>query len=191
MTRAVALLVVIAAAPGVEAPKPLSRAPGALPEQPRGKCVLDEAHSVDPASFATLERLCEELDHSGAGQLEVAVVADLRGMSADEFATALFDKWRIGHQSADDGLLVVRHAGAPGARHLVVRTGFGLQEALPDNDVGALMDATFLPHIDEGDGPALVALVKALAPLVEKAGKTARVRSGDASRAARAGRQKR
>src|SRR3954465_4755967 len=110
----------------------------ALPAQPSGKCVLDQARVLSTAEFQLLEGTCEELDRSGAGQLEIAIVDDVGDLVPDDYATALFEKWAIGHKGRDDGLLVLLKVGAPGQRDLRVRVGYGLEGALPDGKIGAL-----------------------------------------------------
>ena len=134
-----------------------------LPEQPAGRCLYDPTGAVDAASAAHLEEACESLDRSGAGQLEIAVVADLGGLDRDEYANELFAKWKIGHKGRDDGLLVLVKTGAPGARQLKIEVGYGLEGALPDGKVVAMARDLALPNLNlnrYGDG--LVPLVDAL-----------------------------
>src|SRR5438477_13017893 len=83
-------------------------APVALPELPRGRCVLDETGALRPSTLETLQRLCVGLDRTGKGQLLVAVVANLHGRyDIGDLALDLFREIRLGHRDRDDGVIVV------------------------------------------------------------------------------------
>src|SRR5216684_1441412 len=100
-----------------------------LPELQRGRCVLDETHSIRPETLETLQRICVGVDRSGKGQLVVAVVADLHGRyDLADLALDLFRDIRLGHRDRDDGVIVVFQPGRPGRNCVRVTIGYGLEE---------------------------------------------------------------
>lgn len=153
-----------------------ARAADPLPSLPPARCVLDAARALDPAAYDRLESACEALDKSGAGQLAVAVVSTFGELDRDQYANELFARWRLGHAGRDDGLLVVLKAGPPGQRAIRVEVGYGLEGALPDGKVGALIDELAMPHLKEGRwGDGLVPLVDALIAAAQKENATGAV----------------
>jgi uncharacterized protein len=142
-----------------------------LPKPPPGRCLYDPHGALDARSAAQLERACTDLDRSGDGQLAVAVVdeTDMGDLGRDEFAAELFRKWGIGHKGRDDGVLIVLKTGSPGHRSARIEVGYGLEGALPDGKVGAMLDQLALPSFRTGRyGEGLVRLVGALVPLIHQ-----------------------
>ncbi|GAC1336463.1 MAG: hypothetical protein NVSMB23_01390 [Myxococcales bacterium] len=140
-----------------------------LPKPVPGRCLFDPHGALDAASAAQLEEACARLDRSGDGQLAIAVVDenDMGDLGRDEFAAELFRKWGIGHKGRDDGVLVVLKTGSAGHRSARVEVGYGLEGALPDGKVGALLDQLAIPSFRAGRyGEGLVRLVGALVPAV-------------------------
>jgi uncharacterized protein len=142
-----------------------------LPRPPPGQCLYDPHRALDPGSAAQLERACADLDRSGDGQLAVAVVdqTDVGDMDRKEFAVELFQKWGIGHKGRDDGVLIVLKTGSPGHRSAEIEVGYGLEGALPDGKVTAILDQVAMPSLRAGRyGEGLVRLVDALLPLIHE-----------------------
>lgn len=66
----------------------------------------------------------------------------------DTFATELFEKWGIGKKDNDNGLLMVV---ARGDRKAVIRTGYGVEGAIPDIVAGRILRNEMFPLFSEGD----------------------------------------
>jgi uncharacterized protein len=83
--------------------------------------------------------------------VEVAVVT-VSGIDTTpkEFATALFNHWRIGKQRADNGLLVLL---VRDQRRLEMETGYGLEPLLPDGWLGVMQNEVMVPAFKRGDFP--------------------------------------
>jgi uncharacterized protein len=158
----------------------------ARPPAPSDRCVFDRARVFDAESARSLQETCAAVNRSGAGQLVIESVASLDGKTIKEFALALFNKYRIGNAGADDGVLVLVVGGA-GRRAVRLALGYGLEQGIPDIAAGALLDEHYLPELEaHGEGPATVALLRALVPILERVAKSEAVRSGQAAREARA-----
>jgi uncharacterized protein len=136
----------------------------ALPAQPPGKCVLDEAAALAPAEFAALEASCEALDKSGDGQLEVVVTDDFRGDEKEEFANKLFRAWGIGHKDKNDGILIVL---SPKMRKWRIEVGYGLEGRITDAQAAEIGRNLGVPAWKAAQwGAGLVAVTNAIVPLV-------------------------
>jgi uncharacterized protein len=80
--------------------------------------------------------------------MAVVVVKSLDGLSVEEAAVTLFQLWGIGKKSQDNGLLLL---WSTGDRRVRVEVGYGLEGALPDGKVGAILDTYVMPKFKAGD----------------------------------------
>ena len=132
-----------------------------LPQQPAGKCVLDEAHGLSSAEFAQLETACEAIDKSGDGQIEIVLTDDFRGGDKEEFSSTLFHAWQIGHKGKDDGVLVVL---SPAMRKWRIEVGYGLEGRVTDATASSIGNDFGVPAWKAGHwGAGLIPVVGALA----------------------------
>ncbi len=82
--------------------------------------------------------------------VELAVVAVDRvdaSMTPEEFATKLFEKWGIGKKDKDNGILVLLSRDDQAA---IIRTGYGVEGALPDIIAGRIIRNVMFPLYREG-----------------------------------------
>lgn len=70
-------------------------------------------------------------------QIVVATIPTLDGSSVEEYAVKLFEKFGIGNQSLDNGVLVLL---SKEDRKIRIEVGYGLEGALPDSVAGAILD---------------------------------------------------
>lgn len=126
--------------------------------------VNDFAHVLTPADARSLEDLCAEVHNQAGADLEVVTVKTLDdGMSIEEFASQLEEKWKIGKKGIDRSALIVLSIDP---RRFRVETGYGLEGILPDAKVGSIMD-TAIPLARSGEyGQALMATVQGLANVI-------------------------
>ena len=80
--------------------------------------------------------------------MAVVVIRSLDGQSIEEAAARLFSLWGIGKKRKDNGLLFL---WSTGDRRVRVEVGYGLEGALPDGKVGAILDAYVIPKFKGGD----------------------------------------
>ncbi|MDE6326438.1 MAG: TPM domain-containing protein [Duncaniella sp.] len=69
-------------------------------------------------------------------------------MTPAEFATALFEKWGVGKKDKDNGVIVLISRGD---RKAVIRTGYGVEGALPDIIAGRIIRNVMAPDFRNGD----------------------------------------
>lgn len=82
--------------------------------------------------------------------VELVVVAVDRidsSLTPEEFATKLFEKWGIGKQDKDNGVLVLLSRDDHAA---IIRTGYGVEGALPDIIAGRIIRNVMFPLYREG-----------------------------------------
>lgn len=99
--------------------------------------VSDFAGVMSPTARQQVEALCTQLDQQTHAQIAVVTIKTLDDdQTIEEFSTELEDKWKVGDKS-DRGLLMVLSMQP---RKIRVEVGYGLEGALNDAKVGAILD---------------------------------------------------
>jgi uncharacterized protein len=121
--------------------------------------VLDHAGVIDDATEARLGASLEALRRDAGAEVAVVTVADVDG-TPKAFATALFNRWQLGHADRNDGVLVLM---VMGKRRLEVETGDGIEGALPAWWLADMQAQRMVPRFKQGDvGGGLEAGVAAI-----------------------------
>ncbi|HWE87290.1 MAG TPA: TPM domain-containing protein [Terracidiphilus sp.] len=96
--------------------------------------VNDYAQVLSADAIARLDRICAELDHSGANaQVAVITIHNLDGDDAADYASRLEDKWHMGKKGSDRGVLLLL---AVDDHQYRIDVGYGLEGILPDGKIG-------------------------------------------------------
>jgi uncharacterized protein len=138
-----ALTPLFVAAVGAE---PLTSIPN--PRTRGGTWVTDMPGMLRADTIARLNSTIGEFERSNGAEMAVVVIRSLDGLSIDEAAVELFELWKIGKASKDNGLLLL---WSTGDRRVRVEVGYGLEGVLPDGKVGAILDAYVMPKFRSGE----------------------------------------
>ncbi len=96
---------------------------------------------------AQLEQELVEFAEVTSNQIVVVVVDDLNGYEPWEYATKLGDKWKVGHEKEDNGIVIlIKPTGGKGERKTFIATGRGLEGAIPDYTCNQIVDNELLPN---------------------------------------------
>ena len=136
---AVVLIVTIRAEPLNSIPNPRTR---------DGTWVTDMPGALRAETVARLNATIGELERTNGAEMAVVVIRSLDGLSVEEAAVKLFELWGIGKKDKDNGLLLL---WSTGDRRVRVEVGYGLEGALPDGKVGAILDTYVIPKFKAGD----------------------------------------
>ena len=126
--------------------EPLASIPN--PRTRDGTWVTDMAAALRPETIAELNATIGELAHTTGVEIAVVVIKSLDGLSVEEAAVKLFEMWGIGKKDQDKGLLFL---WSTGDRRVRVEVGYGLEGALPDGKVGAILDTYVIPRFKAGE----------------------------------------
>ncbi len=91
--------------------------------------VVDGAGIMSIEGRQRVEKLIRAVFESGGSQISVLTVKSLGGLSIEEASIKVVDKWKLGHQDKDDGILFMV---APNDRRLRIEVGRGKEGDLPD-----------------------------------------------------------
>lgn len=113
-----------------------------------GTWVTDMPRALRAETVARLNATLSDLERTNGTEMAVVVIKSLDGLTVEEAAVKLFQLWGIGKKSQDNGLLLL---WSTGDRRVRVEVGYGLEGALPDGKVGAILDTYVIPKFKAGD----------------------------------------
>ena len=119
------------------------------PRQANSGWVTDMADILSPTTEARLNQIVSELEVKNGAEFAIVTVPQTNPDSTPkEFATGLFNTWKIGKKNRDNGLLLLISRGD---RRIEIETGYGLEGVLPDAKVGQIIDRDIKPKFKQGD----------------------------------------
>jgi uncharacterized protein len=153
-----ALLLLAAPANGAES---LASIPN--PRVQNGTWVTDTSATLSAPAVAQLNERAAAFERDTSGEIAIVVIRSLDGLTIEEAAVKLFQMWGIGKKDRDNGLLFL---WSTGDRRVRVEVGYGLEGALPDGKVGAILDQYVIPRFkaqqfDQGVLDGVAALITA------------------------------
>jgi uncharacterized protein len=110
--------------------------------------VVDEAGILPAASETKLSGQLAELERRTGHELVVATVKSLQEKALEEYSVCLARHWKIGRQKVDNGILLLV---APKERVARIEVGYGLENALRDDEAAAIMGSAIIPAFAAGD----------------------------------------
>lgn len=119
-----------------------------LPNPSHEFYIYDEMDIIDYDVKNYIIGVNESMSKKTGAQVVVAVMNSLENedMSIEEFANRLFEKWQIGSEEYDNGVLILV---VPNDRKIWIEVGYGLEGALPDGKVGEIMDECIVPYFKD------------------------------------------
>lgn len=116
------------------------------------RLVNDYAGLFTPAQRAMLEDSLVAFDKQTSTQIAVVTLVDLDGMSPNEMATAIIEKWGVGHSGKDNGVVIlVKPRNANGRGEVYIGTGRGVDGVIPAGKAGRIIDNYMMTHLQKGD----------------------------------------
>lgn len=115
------------------------------PEMPKGY-VNDYADIIDNDN--ELESKLESYENETTNELAIATIQSIGEVSIEEYAVTLFEKWGIGKQDKDNGVLLLV---ALEEKKVRIEVGYGLEGVIPDSIAGSIIRNEITPSFSEGD----------------------------------------
>ena len=119
----------------------------AMPATPQG-WVSDFAGILSEDTTSQISSLFDEVKRSTGAEIAVVTVSSLEGMTIEDYAVRLFEKWGIGTKEEDNGVLFLI---APNERKTRIEVGYGLEPVITDGRAGDIIRETVLPFFKAGD----------------------------------------
>ena len=109
--------------------------------------VQDFAGVIDADSQQQMEQLSREVSKQAHATIVIVTIHSLDGVSIEEFATNLEDKWKVGPKGSDRGVLMLL---AVNDRKRRIEVGYGLEGILNDAKVGDI-GRSMVPWLQRGE----------------------------------------
>ena len=128
--------------------------------------VADYANVINSKDADAIRTVNKNLEARNGSQIVVATFDFLDGEAIDDVAYDLFNGWKIGSASDNNGVLLVL---AIGEEDYYCLQGKGLEKTLPTSDIQAILDSTLEPEFAAGNySTGALKTVQALAQRLEK-----------------------
>jgi uncharacterized protein len=110
--------------------------------------VMDQAQMLNSITRETLDSALRRLYDSGGTQVVVLTVPSLEGETVEQASIQTTDKWRLGRQGKDDGILILI---AQKERAIRIEVGRGREGDLTDLHARRIIDELMVPRFRAGD----------------------------------------
>ena len=110
--------------------------------------VIDEVGLLGSASERQMESTLFNFKKDSGIQLQVYIIKSLGGDSIESVAIQVFDKWKLGDEKTDRGVLFLI---APNEKRLRIEVGQGLEGDLPDVIAKRIISDVVVPYFKRGE----------------------------------------
>lgn len=110
--------------------------------------VNDYAGVMSEAARLALSDSLRLHEEKTGNQIAVLTIPTLDGQGIEEYATAVFDEWKLGEKDKDNGILILV---APRDRRMRIEVGYGLEGSLNDGKAGRIIRNIMTPKFKQND----------------------------------------
>lgn len=110
--------------------------------------VVDKAGLLTPATERQISAALQSLRQQGGAQIAVLTVKDLDGLAIEDASIQVTDQWKLGSESADNGVLLMVAASE---RSMRIEVGQGLEGNIPDAYARRIIDDAMVPLFRAGN----------------------------------------
>jgi uncharacterized protein len=110
--------------------------------------VTDLTQTLSPAEQAQLEQKLAAFEAKKGTQIALLIVPTTQPEDIAQYAIRVVEKWKIGREKVDDGVLVLI---ARDDRKLRIEVGYGLEGAIPDLYAKRIISEVISPKFKQGD----------------------------------------
>lgn len=126
--------------------------------------VNDNANIIDATTEATLNTNLKAVSDNGKAEIAILTVNSMNGLSIEEFAIRVMEKWKVGKAGKDNGIIIII---AVQERKVRIETGRG--STISDSQAGNVLDTSMVPLLRNNNwSGAITAGVDALITLANK-----------------------
>lgn len=116
------------------------------------RLVNDYTGILKEHQFRHLEQKLVSFDDSSSTQIVIVMVRTLNGLTKEEFADMIGQKWGVGQKGKDNGIVILvkpKYAEERGEARISI--AYGLEGVIPDAIASRIVNNEMLPHFREGD----------------------------------------
>jgi uncharacterized protein len=103
---------------------------------------------LSPSEAETLEKDLQNFEKETSNEIVVVIVDNFNGYERDEFAFKLGEKWKVGKEKEDNGIVIlIKPTKTDGKRTSFIATGRGLEGAIPDITCKRIVEKELNPNL--------------------------------------------
>ena len=110
--------------------------------------VTDTTHTLSAQARSSLTQTLAKFEQDTGHQLAVLLVGTTGDETIEQYATRVFDSWKLGDKKRDDGLLLVV---ATADHTLRIEVGYGLEGVVTDLQASQVINRSIVPYFKQGD----------------------------------------
>jgi uncharacterized protein len=110
--------------------------------------VTDLTQTLSQAEQTQLEQKLAAFEEKKGSQIALLIVPSTQPEEIEQYAIRVVEKWKIGREKVDDGLLVLI---AKDDRKMRIEVGYGLEGAVPDLYAKRIISEIIGPKFKQGD----------------------------------------
>jgi uncharacterized protein len=110
--------------------------------------IVDQANVIPVETRNALEPKLIDLETKTGIQLVVATVSSLQGEEIEPYANQLFNTWKLGEKTKNNGVLLLV---APNERRVRIEVGYGLEGTLTNALAKIIITDAIAPRFKAGD----------------------------------------
>ncbi|MBN1661961.1 MAG: YgcG family protein, partial [Deltaproteobacteria bacterium] len=110
--------------------------------------VTDNAQILSAETIRAITERLKAHEEKTTNQIAVLTVPSLEGEGIEEYASAVFEEWKLGQIGKDNGILLIV---APHERRMRIEVGYGLEGMMPDGAAGSIIRNVITPHFKNND----------------------------------------
>jgi uncharacterized protein len=118
------------------------------PVPPLSARVIDQTATLSADQRARLEARLADFERQKGAQIALLMVSSVKPETVSEYALRVVEKWKLGRQVIDDGVLLLV---AKDDHKLRLEVGYGLEGALNDATAKRIISETISPRFKQGD----------------------------------------
>lgn len=123
-----------------------------IPERPSPPRLVNDLASVFTGEQQMeLEQILVDFANKTSNQIAIVTVADLGNYTPSQFAYEIGDKWGVGQNKFDNGVVILLKPKNNTKGEVFIATGYGLEGALPDAICKRIIENEMIPAFREND----------------------------------------
>jgi uncharacterized protein len=100
----------------------------------------------------SLERKLQDFYYNTSTQIYIIVVDDLKGYDPADYATQIGEKWEVGTEDKDNGIVIlVKPKTQSSNGEVFIAVAYGLEGVVPDITANHIVKEEILPRFQQGD----------------------------------------
>ena len=127
---------------------------------------LSGTNFLTPEQASNIEKKLVDFKKETSNEIVVVIIDDLNGYEKADFAIKLGEKWKVGKEKKDNGIVIlIKPTKTNGKRTSFIATGRGLEGVIPDITCKRIVEKELNPNLKnnknfEGISASLVVLKK-------------------------------